>query len=172
LKANGWTIQRIPKDGHCLFESFARAFRMFRPELPQSTKKLRLACAEKMMELNGQVPNWPLKMFTEHVSGSLTAIIQPIRTSEETLLTLEQYCKLLSTNLYGGQEEIMLMVTMYRLQVNVYADSTQKGQYSEIAKPHTYCQFPDSDADTTQNAGNFFAGCIIKKIIFHFICQL
>ena len=141
LKANGWTIVRIPKDGHCLFESFARAFRICRPELNMTMKQLRLECSQKLRELNGEVPNWPMKLFDEEGTTGLEAI----RGEPETRVNLDQYCQLVRTTLYGGTVEMMILAIMYKLKVTVHDQRFQE--------PQKFLQNCNLDADDPENEG-------------------
>ena len=143
LKASGWTIVPIPRDGHCFFESFVRALKIYRPELQMTMSQLRLACADKMRELKGAVPN--LKMFEEDEFGVL---LQKKRGHAETKVTLEEYCELLKESLYGGMEEIVLLANMYKLKVTVYDSQNCNGE------PQSYLQNSDLPADHPENAGN------------------
>jgi hypothetical protein len=167
LKANGWSIVRIPRDGHCLFESFARALRMLLQDSKITMKKLRLECAKTWNDLRGQVPNVP-SLFEENASGSLTTKLQKTRGDAETLVTLTEYCQLLKTNLYGGQEEICLLAHMYNLQVNVYyATQFKNGSQSEDWKPHRFLRNCDLEANHPENAGNWMWNLLIAR---HFVC--
>lgn len=145
LKASGWTIVPIPRDGHCLFESFVRALKIYRPELQMTMLQLRLACADKMRELKGAVPNLFLKMFEEDEFGVL---LQKKRSDDVTKVTLEEYCELLEESLYGGMEEIVLLANMYKLKVTVYDSQNCNGE------PQSYLQNSDLPADHPENAGN------------------
>jgi hypothetical protein len=155
LKAKGWVIVRILKNGHCLFESIARAFKIYRPELQLSMFQIRLALAKKMKELKGVIPNFPIQMFEENESGELFAKIKLHRDDEvETNVSLDEYCDLLCSSLYGGQEEIVLLANMYKLKLTVY-DQQQSLDGSE---PQTYLQNFLLPADHPDNAGNMPSG--------------
>jgi len=152
LSADGWTLLRTPRNGHCLFEAIAKGIQLCRPESAMTMKKLRSECSAKMMELNGEVPNWPTSLFHENVHGLRLTPLQIHRGEETTPVTLDEYCKLLGSNLYGGQEEIALMANMYKLQVNVF--------HSEFIEPQRYLQNPNLDPNHPDNAGNII-GCRI-----------
>ena len=152
LSADGWTLLRTPRNGHCLFEAIAKGIQLYRPESAMTMKKLRSECSAKMMELNGEVPNWPTNLFHENVHGLRLTPLQIHRGEETTPVTLDEYCQLLGSNLYGGQEEIALMANMYKLQVNVF--------HSEFIEPQRYLQNPNLDPNHPDNAGNII-GCRI-----------
>jgi len=155
LKAKGWVICRIPKNGHCLFESIARAFKIFRPELQLSMFQIRCALADKLKELKGVIPNFPIQMFEENESGELIAKIKLYNDDDvETIVSLDQYCDLLGSSLYGGQEEIVLLANMYKLKLTVY-DQQQSLDGSE---PQTFLQNFLLPADHPDNAGNMPSG--------------
>jgi hypothetical protein len=150
LSADGWTIMRTPRNGHCLFEALAEGIKLCRPESAMTMKKLRSECSAKMMELNGEIPNWPTNLFFENESGVRVTSLQVHRGDKERLVTLDEYCQLLGSNLYGGQEEITLIANMYKLQVNVF--------HSEFIEPQRYLQNPKLDPNHPDNAGNII-GC-------------
>ena len=151
LKASGWSIVRIPKNGHCLFESIARAFKIFRPELQLSMFQIRWALADKMKELKGVIPNFPIQMFEKNESGELIAKIKMHRDDEdETNVSLDEYCDLLGSSLYGGQEEIVLLANMYKLKLTVY----DQQQSFDGLEPQTYLQNCNVPADHPDNAGD------------------
>jgi hypothetical protein len=151
LKARGWVILRIQRNGHCLFESIARAFKIYRPELQLSMFQTRWALADKMKELKGVIPNFPIQMFAENESKELVAKIQLHRNDKvETIVTLDQYCDLLGSSLYGGQEEMVLLANMYKLKLTVY----DQQQSLDGSDPQTFLQNFLLAEDHPDNAGN------------------
>jgi hypothetical protein len=134
-------MSRIPRNGHCLFESFVLAFKLLKlPNMPRTQQELRSACAKQLLEWNGNIPNMPPLFDTDG-----TTMMKAIRDGPSEKVSLKRYCSLLKTNLYGGFEEIMLIVQMFRLQVHLYEDSSYRRgspvsipilRNSELAEDH------------------------------------
>jgi hypothetical protein len=103
-----------------------------------------------LKELKGVIPNFPLEMFEENESKVLITKIKHRGDEVETIVTLDQYCDLLGSSLYGGQEEMILLANMYKLKLIVY-DQQQSLDGSE---PQTFLQNFLLDADHPDNAGN------------------
>jgi hypothetical protein len=140
-------MSRIPRNGDCLFESFVLAFKLLKlPNMPTTQRELRSACAKKLLEWNGNIPNMPNLFDTDGFT-----MIKAIRGEpSESKVSLEEYCSLLETNLYGGFEEIMLIVQMFRLQVHLYEDSSYRGGSPVSVPIFRNCELAEDHPD---NAG-------------------
>jgi hypothetical protein len=137
-----FVMSRIPRNGHCLFESFVLAFKLLKlPNMPTTQQQLRSACAKQLLEWNGHIPTMPNLFDTDG-----TTLMKAIRDDEPSeKVSLEKYCSLLERNLYGGLEEMMMIVQMYGLQVHLYEDSSYRRgspvsipifKNSELAEDH------------------------------------
>ncbi len=145
-----WTMAKIPRLGHCLFESIALAFRKLkRPELPQTMQELRTCCAKQLLDWNGVIPGNSPRLL-EFSNGM--ARVQVLRGQKEVEVTLQEYCNLLATNLYGGYDEIMIVVHMYKVQIHVYHDESYKGGDPEPVSIHLVNS--DLPANHDINSGN------------------
>jgi hypothetical protein len=145
-----WTMAKIPRFGHCLFESIALAFRKLkRPELPQTMQELRTCCAKQLLDWNGVIPGNSPRLL-EFSNGM--ARVQVLRGENEVEVTLQEYCNLLATNLYGGYDEIMIVVHMYKVQIHVYHDESYKGGDPEPVSIHLVNS--DLPANHDINSGN------------------
>ena len=91
--------------------------------LSLTVKKLRQACAKKLLELEGIVPGALSPQFEKQVDGTIVGSFRLIRGGEIKRCTLQQYCKLLETSLFGGELEIDLMCHLFAIQVAVYSAS-------------------------------------------------
>ena len=131
-----WTLSKIPRYGHCLFESIALAFRKLkRPELPQTFQELRTRCAKQLFDWNGVIPgNCP---FVSLQFSNGVARVQVKRGEKQVDVTLQQYCDLIKTNLYGGSDEMTIIVHMYKVQIHVYHDASYRGGDPEPVQIHT-----------------------------------
>jgi hypothetical protein len=145
-----WTMAKIPRLGHCLFESIAMAFRKLkRPELPQTMQELRTRCARQLLDWNGVIPGNNIKLL-EFSNG--VARVQVVRGEKEVDVTLQEHCQLLATNLYGGYDEFMIIVQMYKVQIHVYHDESYKGGDSEPVSIHVVISELPANHDI--NSGN------------------
>lgn len=162
---HNWTFEKIPRDGHCLFHSFVLALNNLNiPSCPKTYRELREACAKQLSEWNGFIPGLREQLFQE---GKV--LYQDIRGEKERLITLKEYCSLLRRNMYGGLEEIQLMVQMYKVQVFVYSSSV--GTTSENPYPLPVLMNNDFPPDHEKNAGNTVAvNCL--QIISHCVIQV
>jgi hypothetical protein len=139
-------MKKIPRDGHCLFNSFVKAMIEFRiPSCPRNVEELRAACAAQLLAWQGNIPGRCIPMFE---FGNI--IYQEARGQEERIITIEEYCRLLRKSMYGGIDEIMLIVQMYKLQVFLYsADSYQGGD----PIPEKFLVNCSLSEDAKENAG-------------------
>jgi hypothetical protein len=155
---HNWTFEKIPRDGHCLFHSFVLALNNLNiPSCPKTYRELREACAKQLSEWNGFIPGLREQLFQE---GKV--LYQDIRGEKERLITLKEYCSLLRRNMYGGLEEIQLMVQMYKVQVFVYSSSV--GTTSENPYPLPVLMNNDFPPDHEKNAGNTVAVNCLQMI--------
>jgi hypothetical protein len=130
-----WTMAKIPRLGHCFFESIALAFRKLkRPELPQTMQELRSRCAKQLSDWNGVIPDNGGFQELEFSTGMARA--QVSRGQKEVDVTLKEYCELLNTKLYGGSDEMMMIVQMYKVQIHVYHDESYNGGDPEPVQIH------------------------------------
>ena len=106
-----WKMAKIPRNGHCLFESIAMAFRKLNrsDELPQTFQELRTVVSKQLLHWKGIIPNsGEHNPFIFDDQGIMKSQIQ--RGEKEVEITLQEYCELVSTSLYGGFDEIMTIV--------------------------------------------------------------
>lgn len=147
---HNWTFEKIPRDGHCLFHSFVLALANLNiPSRPKTHQELRKACAKELSKLKGIIPG--LREEAQVFRGGKTSY-QDIRGVESRLITVKEYCSLLRDNMYGGLEEIQLIVHMYKVQVFVY--STAVGTTSENPLPLPILMDNNFPPDHEKNAGN------------------
>jgi hypothetical protein len=119
-----WTLTKIPRNGHCLFECIAMAFRkMNRPELPQSWKALRSVCSRQLLEWRGIIPGLP----TPLVEADGMVSLEVTRGTGTCRVTLEQYSNQIATSLYGGTEELMLIAQMFNMRIHVFHNQSYTG---------------------------------------------
>ena len=149
-----WKMAKIPRDGHCLFSSFVMAFKEnpALTSLPQTVKELRLACSKQLWQWNGIIPN----LYAAEGNSTLfddygNTRVQNHRGDALVTVNLQQYCSALEDYLYGGFEEIMLIVQMYKLQVHVYSQQFYRGG-NPI--PVVVSLNPTLPPDAAENAGN------------------
>lgn len=157
LAPHNWTLPHIPRDGNCMFHSFVSAFNFLDGhdcphQLPKSQKQLRKACAQQLLDWNGKIPNHPPMFCEQDGPHKGKHLLQLYRSEKEKWVSLQDYCKLLETSLYGGEEEIMLIVQMYKLQVFYYVDQDHRHEGGEL-KPKKYFMYPESPEDAEQNRG-------------------
>jgi hypothetical protein len=115
-----WKMTKIPRSGHCLFESIALAFKKLnRPDLPQTWQDLRSVCSKQLLKWKGVIPGLPINPGM--------AKVQINRGEKEVDVTLEEYCNLIATSLYGGSDEIMIIVQMFKVQIHVFHDESYTG---------------------------------------------
>lgn len=122
LKASphNWTMTKIKRNGHCLFASIALALKnLKRPELPTTIEALREACAKQLLQWKGIIPGLLDPLFHDGITT-----VQLYRGEKEQTISLADYCQLIRESLYGGYDEIMMIVQMYKLQISVYHDET------------------------------------------------
>jgi hypothetical protein len=146
-----WTMAKITRFGHCLFESVVLAFRKLRrPELPQTYQELRSRCAKQLLDWNGIIPG---NYMGQLVFSNGVANVEITRGKEKVDVTLQQYCDLIETNLYGGYDEIMIIVNMFKVQIIVYHDASYTGGDPEPVQIHMV----DSEKPATHeiNSGNY-----------------
>jgi hypothetical protein len=142
-----WLMCKIPRNGHCLFSSFVLALNKLKiPSCPKTVSELRAACAAQLYEWRGDIPGMQFSMF-----GDGKALVQTFRGEKEKWMTLEEYCNLLRTSLYGGLEEMQMIVQMYRLQVFMYqADAYHGGN----PIPMPILMHNELSVDDEMNAGS------------------
>ena len=142
LKAapRNWTLPKVLRNGHCLFLSFVRAFTFLADkDLPKTQEDLREACANQLLQWEGNIPTHQT-LFHEG-----KCLLQKYSNDKEEWVSLEQYCDLLRTNLFGGMEEIALIVQMYKLQVFLFTEDDYKGGEPEPIKVLLFPQLPEND---------------------------
>ena len=125
LKASphNWTMIKIKRDGHCLFASIALALKnLKRPELPTTVEALREACAKQLLQWKGIIPGLLDPLFHDGITT-----VQLYRGEKEVTISLADYCELVRTSLYGGFDEIMMIVQMYKLQISIYHNENYRG---------------------------------------------
>jgi hypothetical protein len=153
LKKHNWTILRIPPDGHCFFHSIVKGMVEHRiPDCPKTALELRAACAAQLLAWNGDVPlpgyeENHVPMFDE--CGKI--LYQATRGGEEKKITLKDYCALLRTSMYGGTDEIMMIVQMYKCKIFFYSESLFKGG---DPIPEVFLMHPLLPEDDEKNAGH------------------
>ena len=170
-----WKMTKIPRFGHCLFESIALAFRKLkRPdELPQTFQELRSVCSKQLLYWKGIIPNFgecnPLLFNDQGI-----AKVQINRGDEKEVdVTLQEYCELISTSLYGGFDEIMIIVQLFKVQIHVYHDQSYTG--GEPAPVQIFMVDPTLPETHEVNSGNFLhinaSECCLKLFHVHgFTC--
>ena len=156
LAPHNWTLPHILRDGNCLFHSFVSAFNFLdghdcQRQLPKTQKELRKACAQQLLDWNGKIPNYP-DLFERDGPHNEMRLVQQYRGEKEEWVSISSFCKMLATSLYGGEEEIMLIVQMYKLQVWVYVDQDHRHEGGEL-KPKKYFMFPELPEDAEENRG-------------------
>jgi hypothetical protein len=95
-----------------------------------------------------------------------TILYQAMRSTQETKcqekrITVKQYCSLLRKDMYGGMEEIQLIVQMYKVQVFVY--SVAAGTKSHDLVPFPILMNNDLSPDHEENAGNTLSQLLARK---------
>ena len=116
-------MTKINRDVQCIFASIVLAFKKLkRPELPNTVQALRSACASQLLKWMGIIPGLLDPLFHEGITK-----VRLVRGEEETTISLEGYCELLQTSLYGGLDELMMIVQMYKVQICVYHDESYRG---------------------------------------------
>ena len=150
LKNTGWLTVRIPRDGHCFFASVAKAFKTFRPDLPRTVRELRASCAKKLAECKYPIPG----CNCSQKDGITYVELRGKRGENSTWATIEEYCALIKTNLYGGFEEMTLMTHLYNVRFDVYVDSIFKGiPDGQEFLPQRILREPDYPEDDPLNNG-------------------
>jgi hypothetical protein len=120
---HNWLMCKILRNGHCLFTSIVLALNKLKvPSCPKTVLELRAACAAQLSEWGGDIPGMQFSLFDDG-----KALVQTARGEKEKWITLEEYCNLLRTSLYGGMEEMQMIVQMYRLQVFLYQADAYRG---------------------------------------------
>ena len=153
MKSSGWIFSKIPRDGNCLFSSYIAAFKTLLNEHEQqimaqngyNQKGLRSLCAKKLLEFEGIVPNSRNQEFEKSADGSIVGNIELVRGDGKKNTTLQEYCQLLGTTLYGGDLEIALISYLFDCQTSVYSAAYWDGQFS--ANPEVFGRLavgPDS----------------------------
>jgi hypothetical protein len=143
---HNWMIKKIPRDGHCLFRSIVKGMIDHRiPSCPKTPEELRAACADQILAWNGVIPGRITPMFD---CGKI--LVQQARGAPEKLVTVEQYCNLVSSSLYGGLDEVFVIVQMYKLQIFLYSDDCYRGGDPEPEKILLDCNLTE---DAEENAG-------------------
>lgn len=144
---HNWIIKKIPRDGHCLFSSIVKGMiDHCIPSCPKTPEELRAACADQILAWNGVIPGRITPMFDKF--GNI--LVQQARGLPEKLVTLEQYCNLVSSSLYGGLDEVFVIVQMYKLQIFVYSEDCYRGGDPEPEKVLLDCNLTE---DAEENAG-------------------
>jgi hypothetical protein len=139
-----------------MFRSFVLAMNKLKiPSCPKSVPELRAACAAQLSEWEGNIPGMPYSLFQDGKT-----LFQRVRGEKEKWITLEEYCDLLRTSLYGGLEEMKLIIEMYKLQVCVYqADSYQGGE----PIPELFLRNQELSEDDKFNAGDDFVFYLLSQ---------
>ena len=114
--------------------------------LSLTVKKLRQACAKKLLELEGIVPGALGQQFEKQVDGTIVGSFRLLRGEAEKKITLQAYCELLETSLFGGDLEIDLMCHMFAIQVSVYSAGFWDGAHG-IAQPEIHGSANPSASD-------------------------
>ncbi len=115
------------------------------PSCPGTVTELRAACAAQLLAWQGNIPGRCIPMFE---FGNI--MYQEARGQEERLITINEYCSLLRESMYGGIDEILMIVQMYKLQVFLYsADSYRGGD----PIPEKFLLNSSLSEDAKENAG-------------------
>jgi hypothetical protein len=129
-----FNIKNVPRDGHCLFNSFIAAQKLLKKE-QLTVKEVRDSVAAHLIqkvEENGKVPEQPYDFFQKDDAGAyvLTGSFEHVR-GEEALLkkkktnrsqpTLQQYADRLRRDLYGGDLELYVLASLYEVTFHVYS---------------------------------------------------
>jgi hypothetical protein len=145
---HNWMIKKVDRDGHCFFRSIVKGMIDHRiPSCPKTPEELRAACADQILAWNGVIPGRPNAPMIEK-NGKIR--VQQARGAPEKFYTLEQYCNLVSSSLYGGFDEMFVIVQMYKLQIFVYSDDCYRGGDPEPQKILLDCNLTE---DAEENAG-------------------
>ncbi len=156
---HNFIMKKIPRDGHCFFNSIVKGMiDLCIPSCPKTATELRAACAEQVLAWKGEIPGRMIPMFDE--CGKF--IVQEARGLQEKSVNLEEYCTLLRTSLYGGLEEIMVIVQMYKLQIVFYSDDCYRGG---DPVPEKFLVNHALSEDAEENAGetNFYFGVVYDR---------
>ena len=146
---HNWIMTKIPRNGHCLFGSIVLAFKKLnRPELPKTVEELRSACANQLLQWKGIIPGLFDPLFQDGITR-----VQVVRGEKEVDVSLEDFCNLLKTNLYGGLDELMIIVQLFKVQIHIFHDASYKGGHPEpVQELRVNPLLPATDE---VNAGNF-----------------
>jgi hypothetical protein len=146
---HNWTFFKILRDGHCLFHSVVLALNNLKiPSCPQTYQELRAACAKQFSEWKGVIPG----LRNQLVDREGTILYQDTRGEKDRRITVEEYCALLRTKMYGGMEEIQMIVQMYKVQVFVYSEMAGTNIHDLVPLP--VLMNNDLSPDHEENAGN------------------
>jgi hypothetical protein len=126
-----WKMTKVLRNGHCFFQSCVLALQKLNREgMPQSMQELRSLCSEKLREWKGIIPgglstdDGPLNPLN-FIDG--VAKVQVRRGEAEVDVSLEEYCQLLSTSLYGGSDEMTMIVQLFQVQIHLFHDESYRG---------------------------------------------
>ncbi len=122
----------VPRDGHCMFTSFAAAWRRA-TKTPLSFKEVRKQVADCLRSSQGKIPGC-YEQFKEDTDGTiiLSDVMQRHRQSVKSepkkaknkdtrRTTLEDYAKQVERSLYGGDLELELLAAAFDCTIHVYS---------------------------------------------------
>ena len=118
-------IYDIEKDGNCCFNAFSAGYwKVFGARLDQ--KELRKQVSEYLLSSKGQVPGLLYQQFEElpdkRIMSVREAELQYFRNSRISApMTLQEYCKKVEKDLYGGDLEIAVLAHIFNVQIQVYS---------------------------------------------------
>jgi hypothetical protein len=120
---HNWKMLKITRNGHCLFGSLVLALqKLNRPDLPKTVQDLRSACANQLRRWKGVIPGMEATLFDEGMTK-----VQVVRGEAEVEVSLEKYCQMLEKSMYGGFDEMMIVVQMFKVQIHLFHDGSYSG---------------------------------------------
>jgi hypothetical protein len=130
-----FNIQRIPRDGHCLFNCFITAQKLHNNET-LTLKQVRDSVAAhlvKEIEENGAIPGQMYEYFEKNDEGAfvLTGAFESLRGEAAARRkkgkkaspkpTLHEYAAKIQSGMYGGDLEMIVLASVYNVSFHVYS---------------------------------------------------
>jgi hypothetical protein len=128
-----FVINKVPRDGHCLFHALARGlFSLGVVNKKPTQASLRLQLAQFLIERKGVVAPEDTEMpsyFEQREDGTivLSGLFQQSRGHNLKETTLQQYARQLQGGLFGGDLEIYALSYLYNVVIHVYSWSSYDG---------------------------------------------